>query len=97
MAPADAPAGVSVVYASPAQQVCIELPLAPGMTVREAIERSGLLARFPAIDLALHRVGIYGALCELDRRLAAGDRVEIYLPLQVDPKEARRRRAQGSP
>ena len=47
-----------------------------------------------AAGLALDQpVGVYGRRVALDHLLADGDRVEIYRPLRVDPKEARRRRA----
>jgi len=64
-----------------------------GATVRQAIERSGVLAEFPEIDLGRSRVGIYGKLVALDSPLAEGDRVEILRPLAVEPTAARRRRA----
>jgi uncharacterized protein len=89
------PAGVpvEVVHARPEEQCVVVLSVPAGTTVREAIERSGLLARFPQIDLATHRVGVFGTACALDRPVEPGDRVEIYRPLLTDPKEARRRRA----
>ena len=82
---------VEVVLALPLQQdVCIvELPASA--SVREAIERSGLLMRHPDIDL--NRVGIWGRRCRLEDAVRDGDRVEIYRPLTADPKEIRRRRA----
>jgi len=64
-----------------------------GATVRQAIERSGVLAEFPEIDLGRSRVGIYGKLVALDSPLAEGDRVEILRPLAVEPTAARRGRA----
>ena len=64
-----------------------------GATVRQAIERSGVLAEFPEIDLGRNRVGIYGKLVALDSPLAEGDRVEILRPLAVEPTAARRGRA----
>ena len=67
--------------------------VAPGATVRDAIERSGVLAAFPELDLARNRVGIHGKLAMLATPLGDDDRVEILRPLQADPKEARRRRA----
>lgn len=83
---------VQVTYATPAEQVSIGLQVAPGTSVREAIEISGLLDRFPDMDLAVNRVGIYGRLCAPEDAVHAGDRVEVYLPLRIDPKEARRLR-----
>lgn len=84
---------VQVVYATPAEQVRIPLQVGSGTSVREAIEISGLLDRFPDIDLAAGRVGIYGRLCALEDVVREGDRIEVYRPLRVDPKEARRLRA----
>jgi hypothetical protein len=61
--------------------------------VREAIERSGLLAEFPEIDLANNKLGIWNKLAKPDALLRDKDRVEIYRPLIADPKEVRRQRA----
>ncbi len=90
---ADAGFRVEVAYARPDEQVIVTVVATPGMTVREAIERSGILARFPEIDPARLDVGIFSKPVELDRPLRDGDRVEIYRPLLVDPKEVRKRRA----
>ena len=84
---------VEVVYATAENQRLIPLNVAPGTTVEEAIHASGILACFPEIDLAEQSVGIFSQPVALDQHLAAGDRVEIYRPLQVDPKAQRRARA----
>jgi putative ubiquitin-RnfH superfamily antitoxin RatB of RatAB toxin-antitoxin module len=73
----------------------LELP--PGATLGEAIERSGILARHPEIDLAGQKVGVFGKACALGQPAADGDRIEIYRCLAMDPKEARRRRAAARP
>lgn len=91
MAPA-AEIAVEVVYALPGEQVVVHLRLGPAATVGEAIKQSGLLQRYSQIDPALMRAGVFGSELPLDAPLADGDRVEIYRPLTVDPKEARRRR-----
>jgi putative ubiquitin-RnfH superfamily antitoxin RatB of RatAB toxin-antitoxin module len=88
---------VEVVYALSDRQVLLELEVEEGATVREAIERSGLLARFPEIELKRGRVGIFGKTASLQAPLGAGDRVEIYRPLIADPKETRRERARRNP
>ena len=88
---------VEVAYALPGKQVLLELEVEEGASVREAIERSGLLARFPGIELAHGRVGIFGKRGRLDAPLSDRDRVEIYRPLIADPKDARRERARRSP
>lgn len=98
MGPAEAPAGsfgVEVVYA-PAPHVVdrVVLSLASGATVADALQASGLLARH-GLTLDALAVGVWGRACALDLRLRERDRVEIYRPLQVDPKEARRQRYKG--
>ena len=84
---------VEVAFALPGEQVILALEVAPGTTVRQAIERSGVLERFPQIDLNNNKVGVFGKLTKLDAELRSGDRVEIYRPLIADPKEVRRQRA----
>lgn len=84
---------VEVAYAKQDKQALIELDVAPGSTVQEAINRSGILERFPEIDLNENKVGIFGKLARLDTQLNKGDRVEIYRPLIADPKEQRKKRA----
>lgn len=84
---------VEVVYARPEEQALVEIELAAGATVRDAVRASGLVERFPEIDPDEGPFGIFSRACEPDHVLRAGDRVEIYRPLQVDPKEARRLRA----
>ncbi len=84
---------VEVAYALPQEQVIVPLDVEPGTTVKQAVERSGILQRFMEIDLKTNKVGVFGKLAKLDRVLRANDRVEIYRPLIADPKEVRRQRA----
>ncbi len=86
---------VEVVYALPRQQTVLSVHVMPGSTVGEALEASGLLERHPEIDLSQQYVGIFGQITGLDAPLSDGDRVEVYRPLQIDPKEARRQRTGG--
>ena len=100
MAPDDTPASlrVSVAYSPRAGEVDeVNLQLAPGATVADALRESGLQARHPGLALEALPVGIWGAFCDRSDALRDRDRVELYRPLRVDPKEARRRRqrAQG--
>ena len=92
--PADAPPSllrVSVVYSPRAGEVDeVRLELGPGATLADALAASGLGARYPGIEGLL--VGIWGAFCERDAPLRDHDRVEVYRPLRVDAKEARRLR-----
>ena len=84
---------IEVAYARPDVQAVETVELAPGATVEQAIVASGLLRRFPEIELARAAVGIHGLAVTLSDAVSDGDRVEIYRPLTVDPKELRRRRA----
>ncbi|WP_045224759.1 RnfH family protein [Methyloterricola oryzae] len=87
---------VEVAYARPDVQVILALEVAEATTAEGAIRQSGILERFPEIDLAQNRIGIFSKACKLDQILRSGDRVEIYRPLIADPKEARRNRAAKS-
>lgn len=85
---------IEVAYALPQEQVILELEVEDnGITIERAIQRSGILDRYPEIDLKENKVGIFGKLGSLDQLLSEGDRVEIYRKLIADPKQARRQRA----
>jgi len=85
---------VEVAYATPDSQIILNLDVAQDATVEDAVRQSGMLQRFPEIELgSTNKVGIFGKLAKLTTPLRAGDRVEIYRPLIADPKEIRRRRA----
>ncbi|BBP00451.1 UPF0125 protein [Sulfuriferula nivalis] len=84
---------VEVAYAKPEEQIIIPVVAQEGMTVAAAIEASGILNKFPEIDLKLNKVGIFGKLVKADTILRDKDRVEIYRKLIADPKEVRRQRA----
>jgi putative ubiquitin-RnfH superfamily antitoxin RatB of RatAB toxin-antitoxin module len=77
----------------PGVAVEVGVELDAGATALDAIRASGVLQRFAEIDVSTQSIGVWGRICALDAPLADGDRVEIYRPLAVDPKEARRRRA----
>lgn len=84
---------VEVCYALLDHQERMMIKLMPESTVEQAIIASGILVKYPEIDLARNKVGIYAKLCKLDAGLRDGDRVEIYRPLIADPKEVRKQRA----
>ena len=79
---------VEVVDARPQGARVVSVSLPAGATVRDALAAAGF-----ELDLQAQAVGIFGKRARLDQPLAEGDRVEIYRPLAIDPKEARRRRA----
>jgi uncharacterized protein len=85
---------VEVAYARPREQLLIMVDLRDGATLEAALRASGILDRFPEIDLATANVGIFGKPCALHQELRPGDRVEIYRPLLADPRAARRERVQ---
>jgi putative ubiquitin-RnfH superfamily antitoxin RatB of RatAB toxin-antitoxin module len=84
---------IEVAYAPPGRQILRRLSLPDGSSAADAIRASGLPAEFPEIDLARNRIGIYGKLVRPETKLHDRDRIEIYRPLQADPKEVRRARA----
>lgn len=83
---------IGVAYAEPDQQVWIKIEVPEGSTVLEAVNRSGILRRFPQLDLKRQKVGVFGKLAKLDTPLQEGDRVEIYRPITVDPTKVKRRK-----
>ncbi|WP_089729628.1 RnfH family protein [Candidatus Thiosymbion oneisti] len=82
---------VGVAYADKFEKVWLKLEVPDGSTVQQAIEHSGLLTRFPQIDLDTQRVGIFGKLSKLTTKVAEGDRIEIYRPITADPETVERR------
>lgn len=84
---------IEVVYAMPDQQELISLRLPEGSTLKQALEASGLLEKYPEIDITKNKFGIFAKLSRLDTLLRDQDRVEIYRPLIADPKEIRKQRA----
>ena len=84
---------IEVAYARPDRQELLTLRLPEGATLGQALEASGLLQKYPEIDLEKGKFGIFSRLSKPDTVLRARDRVEIYRPLLADPKEVRRQRA----
>lgn len=84
---------VEVCYAQSAKQELVNVRLPEGATLGEALEASGLLAKYPEIDVKKNKFGIFAKLSKLDAVLRDRDRVEIYRPLIADPKEVRKQRA----
>lgn len=76
---------IEVVRALPGRLQWVGLELEPGATVRAALAAAGLPQQ--------GEIGIFGRRVALDDALLDGDRVEVYRPLRISPREARRRRA----
>jgi len=86
---------VEVSYALPDRQELVKLRISAGATVRDAIEASGIPAKYPEIALeGRNKVGVFAKLTRLDTALRDRDRVEIYRPLIADPKAVRKKRAE---
>ena len=81
---------VAVLYADLQLQIERWVELPPDSTVADAIRVSGIEASILSSPVAF---GVYGRLVEIDHRVRDGDRIELYRPLKIDPKEARRQRA----
>ncbi len=75
---------VGVAFARPNAQVWMKIEAPEGATVREVIELSGILDQFPEIDLEVNKVGVFGAVAKLDKKVSDGERVEIYRAIHPD-------------
>jgi putative ubiquitin-RnfH superfamily antitoxin RatB of RatAB toxin-antitoxin module len=86
---------IEIVYAQPQRSISKSLLLSPGATIADALAQVALDSDFLGVDLANSPVGIFGNVARRDVTLKDGDRIEIYRPLQEEPKLARRQRAHG--
>ena len=84
---------IEVVFPLAQKQEILTVKLPVGATVREAIEASGVLKKYPEIDITKNKLGVFAKLAKPDAPLRDRDRVEIYRPLIADPKEVRKQRA----
>ncbi|MDC9726620.1 MAG: RnfH family protein [Candidatus Thioglobus sp.] len=84
---------IEVAYALENKQTLLSLKVEEGITLKEAIEISGIIDKYPQIDLLKDKTGIFGKMAKLDTILREKDRVEIYRPLIADPKQVRKERA----
>jgi putative ubiquitin-RnfH superfamily antitoxin RatB of RatAB toxin-antitoxin module len=83
-----------VCYAGPEGQFLLRVRLEPGATIADAIEASGIRTRIPKVRIDDAHVGVFARPVTLATVLRAGDRVEIYRPLKIDPRQARRERVE---
>jgi putative ubiquitin-RnfH superfamily antitoxin RatB of RatAB toxin-antitoxin module len=84
---------IEIAYALPQKQMIIPIKVKAGITAEDAIKVSGIIKKFPEIDLNINQIGIFGKLTQLDHIIRERDRIEIYRSLIADPKEIRRQRA----
>lgn len=84
---------VEVVFATPEHQVVVTVDWTQGMTVAAAVEDSHIQRSFQDHDLTRLPKGVWGTKQADNHPVQPGDRIEIYRPLTLDPREARRRRA----
>ncbi len=85
---------VEVAAGLPGRQVVIDLEVPAGTTVISAVRQADMARRLPGLEVDETLIGIFGKRCSPDRILVDGDRVEVYRPLKVDPKEVRRQLAE---
>lgn len=81
---------IGVAYCDGNDSAWLHLEMDEGARLRDAIEQSGILDRFPEIDLEEQKVGVFGKPSPLDRALVENDRVEIYRPIVCDPATVER-------
>lgn len=92
---------VEVAFALPERQKIVSLSVPDGTTAREAVRLAGLEHYFPDLTADVFEqaeLGIFGKRLREPKThaLQAGDRVEVYRPLRIDPKQARIKRAAQS-
>ena len=85
---------VEIAFALPDKQLIRKLEVEQGTTLAEAIELSLIVEDFPELSWGAKTVGVFSQRKPLDYVLEENDRVEIYRPLIIDPKEARRLKAE---
>jgi putative ubiquitin-RnfH superfamily antitoxin RatB of RatAB toxin-antitoxin module len=87
---------VEVAYALPDRQKIIALTVEENCSVLDAAQRSGIDREFPEIDWTNAQFGIFSHPIEqpAQQLVRDGDRIEIYRPLLIDPKEVRKQRAE---
>ena len=86
---------VEVVFALAAKQVLRAVELPDGATVADAIDASAIAQQFPGVDFGDLQAGLWGKSVERACEVRDGDRVELYRPLEMDPRAARRLRARA--
>lgn len=86
---------VEVAYARPDKQEIVPVQVPEGTTALEAAKLSGIADSFPEIDVDATDMGVFGKVIKdpAAHKLRDGDRVELYRPLRIDPKQARLNRA----
>ena len=84
---------IEIACALPDRQRLLEMTVPAGTTAREAVLLSEMGEHFEAIDLATCPIGVFGTVVEDSHVLRGGDRVEIYRPLELNPRDARRQAA----
>jgi putative ubiquitin-RnfH superfamily antitoxin RatB of RatAB toxin-antitoxin module len=84
---------VELVFALPDRQVLRTLVVAADANVREVIRDSNIQAEFVDVEIGNLSIGIWGTEVAPDQILKQGDRIEIYRPLELEPREARRQLA----
>ena len=88
---------IEVAYALPENQILESLKVPYGTTAAQAVQLSGVCNKFPEIQPDNKNLGIFGKLVKPETILRNHDRVEIYRPIIVDPKEKRRERVKKLP
>ena len=84
---------IEIVFALPDRQELIALTVDSGTTVEVAIALSAIADKFPDEDIAGFQTGIWGRPVDREHPMAHGDRLELYRPLRMDPRDARRKLA----
>ena len=84
---------IEIVFALPERQFLESVEVPDGAVLADVIRASSLAKTFPGLDHETLATGIWGKIVAQDTEVQDGDRVELYRPLEIDPREARRQKA----
>lgn len=91
---------ISVAYALPDRQIVVPLQVPAGTHALRAVELSGIQSQLPGVDVLAMPMGVFSVLLDgpapAEYMVEEGDRIELYRPLTIDPKQARLKRAARS-
>lgn len=84
---------IEVAYALENEAFLEGFEVAENTPIQKVINLSGVLKKYPEIDLTKNQIGVFAKVVKIDTTLRNKDRIEIYRPLIADPKEVRKRKA----
>jgi hypothetical protein len=82
---------IGIAYNNNSNNLWLNIQVDENATVIEAIRQSGILQKYPEINIEINKLGIFGKMVKANQILTEGDRIEIYRPITADPLTVHRR------